>query len=161
MSGTKLTLLLALLAMGSRAVLHYAGVVVAPFGFALVHLLMIVLATWFSGYFLLQRDPSRGFGELMRAGFQSAMLYAALLGAFTWCFYKWIEPDAFMAYNERLIQGFVAQGHPAEDARRKVNALYSAVNYSVLSFFGLLMTGALNTVAFALVHHKLLRKFNT
>ncbi len=159
MSGIKLAFWLALLAMALRAALHYAGVVVAPFDFALVHLLFIVAATWSSGYFLLRLDPSRGFGELMRAGFQSAMLYAILLAAFTWCFYTWIEPDAFSAYNERLIQGFAAQGHPAEEARKKVEALYNATNYTVLSFFGLLMTGALNTVLFALVHDKLLRRF--
>ena len=142
-----------------RTALHYSGVAVAPFDFALVHLLFIVLATWFSGHFLLRRDPSRGFGELMRTGFQSAMLYAFLLGTFTWCFYKFIEPDAFAAYNERLIQGFMAQGHQAGEARRKVEGLYNGLNYSVLSFFGLLMAAALNTVVFALVHHKLLRRF--
>ncbi len=159
MSGIRLTLLLALLAMLIRLGLHFGGVVAAPFDFALVHLLMIVLATWFSGHFLLRRDPSRGFGELMRAGFQSAMLYAFLLASFTWCFYKFIEPNAFHGYNERLIQGFVAQGHPTEEARHKVEGLYNALNYTVLSFFGLLMAGALNTVVFALVHHKLLRRF--
>ncbi|MBS1547243.1 MAG: DUF4199 family protein [Bacteroidetes bacterium] len=159
MSGISLTFLLALLAITVRMALHFSGVVMAPFDFALAHLLFIVVATWFSGHFLLRRDPSRGFGELMRAGFQSAMLYAALLAIFTWFFYKWIEPDAFSAYNERLVQGFIAQGHPAAEARRKVEGLYNGLNYSVLSFFGLLMAGALNTVVFALVHHKLLRRF--
>lgn len=161
MSGIKLTLLLALLAMGLRTGLHFAGVAVAPFDFALVHLLLLVLATWASGYLLLRRDPTRGFGELMRAGFQSVMLYTLLLALFTWLFYLVLEPDAFSAYNERLIQGFVAQGHPAEEARSKVEALYSAGNYTVLSFFGMLMTGSFCMVAFALIHDKLLRKLRS
>lgn len=159
MSGIKLTLLLALGAMVLRTALHYAGVQVAPFNFALVHLLFLVLATWFSCHFLLVRDPSRGFGELMRAGFQSGLAYSILLGLFTWFFYTTLEAGAFTAYNERLIQGLVQQGHPAEEARQKVTGLYNAGNYAYLSFFGLLMTGSLSAVASALVHHKVLRRF--
>ena len=159
MSGIKLTLLLALLAMVLRTALFYAGVAVAPFQFALVHLLFLVLAIWFSGYFLMGRDPSRGFGELLRAGFQSAMVYALLLTVFIIFFYKVIDPNAFVAYNERLIQGFVKQGHPLAAATQKVNALYNAGNYAALTFFSLLMTGALNAVFFGLIHDKLLRRF--
>jgi hypothetical protein len=159
MSGMKLTLLLALLAMVLWTALFYAGVPVAPFQFALVHLLFLVLAVWFSGYFLMGRDPSRGFGELLRAGFQASMAYALLLALFILFFYKVIDPDAFVAYNERLIQGFVDQGHPLDVATQKVNSLYNAGNYAVLTFFGLLMSGAMNAVAFGLVHDKLLRRF--
>lgn len=159
MSGIKLTLLLALLAMVLRTSLYYAGVPVAPFQFALVHLLFLVLAVWFSGYFLLRRDPSRGFGELLRAGFQSAMVYSLLLALFIWFFYTAIDPNAFAAYNERLIQGFVEQGHPLALATQKVNSLYNAGNYAALTFFGLLMSGAMNAIAFGLVHDKLLRRF--
>jgi hypothetical protein len=159
MSGILLTVVLAALAMALRTGLYYGGVLIAPFGFALVHLLFIVLATWFSGFLLMRRDPSRGFGELLRAGFQSALVYALLLGLFSWFFYARIDTHAFAAYNERLVQGLAAQGHPLELAREKVNGLYNARNYAVLSFFGLLMTGAVNAVAFALVHDKLLRRF--
>jgi len=159
MSGTALTLLLALLAMVLRTALFYAGVEIAPFHFALVHLLFLVLATWFSGYFLLGRDPSRGFGELLRAGFQSAMVYALLLALFTWFFYSEIDPNAFVAYNQRLIEGLVKQGHPLDVATQKVTALYNAGNYTALTFFGLLMSGALNAVFFGLIHDKVLRRF--
>jgi hypothetical protein len=159
MSGIKLTLLLAFVAMVLRTALFHAGVHVAPFQFALVHLLFLVLAVWFSGYFLMGRDPSRGFGELLRAGFQASMAYALLLALFIWFYYKVIDPDAFVAYNERLIQGFVKQGHPLDVATQKVNSLYNAGNYAALTFFGLLMTGALNAVAFGLIHDKLLRRF--
>lgn len=159
MPGIKLTFLLALLAMALRTALFYAGVDVPPFDFALVHLLLILLAVYFSGHFLLQYDPSRGFPELLRAGFQSALLYAFLVSLFTYLFYKAIDTTAFSTYNEKLIQGFMEQGHPEEQAREKVNALYNAGSYTVLTFFGLFMAGSLNALVFALVHHKLLRKF--
>ena len=159
MSGIRNTFLLALLAMVLRAGLFYAGVEVAPFKFIPVHLLLIILAVYFSGHFLLNRDPSRGFGELMRVGFQSALLYAFLLSFFIWIFYKTMDTTAFSSYNERLVQGFVAQGHPEALARDKVGAMYNAGSYAVITFFGLLMTGSFNAVVFAVLQHKLLRRW--
>ncbi|MBK8580497.1 MAG: hypothetical protein LKM36_10630 [Flavobacteriales bacterium] len=159
MSGITTTFLLALLAMVLRTVLLYTGVTVAPFDFILVHMLFIVLAVYFSGHFLLGRDPSRGAGELMRAGFQSAVLYALLLAAFTWIFYKTMDTTAFTVYNDKLVEGFMAQGHPEALAREKVGAMYNAGTYSLLTFFGLFMAGSLNALLFALIHDKLLRKF--
>ena len=159
MSGINLTLLLALLAMVLRTALFYAGVEIAPFHFALVHLLFLVIAIWFSGYFLMSRDPSRGFGELLRAGFQSAMVYSLLLAFFILFYYKVIEPDAFVARNERIIQGMVNDGHPLNKATQMVTGFYTAGNYAVFTFFGLLMTGALNAVFFGLIHDKVLRRF--
>lgn len=159
MSGIRTTFLLALLAMLLRAGLFYAGVEVAPFKFIPVHLLLIILAVYFSGHLLLNRDPSRGFGELMRVGFQAALLYAFLLSLFSWIFYKTMDTTAFSSYNEKLVQGFVAQGHPEALARDKVGAMYNAGSYAVITFFGLFMTGALNAAVFAVLHHKLLRRW--
>lgn len=159
MSGIKATLLLALFAMVLRTILFYAGAGVAPFDFILVHLLLVVLAIYFSGHFLLGKDPTRGAGELMRAGFQSALVYAFLLTAFTWSYYSFIDTTAFSTYNEKLVEGFVAQGHPEALAREKVGAMYNAGTYSLLTFFGLFLAGSLNALLFALVHDKLLRRF--
>lgn len=159
MSGIKTTLLLALLAMLLRAGLFYAGVEVGPLKFIPAHLLLIVLAVYFSGHFLLNRDPSRGFGELLRVGFQSALLYAFLLSAFIWIFYKTMDTNAFSSYNEKLIQGFVAQGRPEELASEKVGSMYNAGSYAVITFFGLFIAGAFNAAVFAVVHHKLLRRW--
>lgn len=159
MSGIKTTLLLALAAMLLRTGLYYAGVEVAPFNFIPVHLLFIVLAVYFSGHFLLNRDPSRGFGELLRVGFQSALLYAFLLSLFIWIYYRTMDSSSFSSYNEKLIQGFVAQGHPEPLAREKVGSMYNAGSYAVITFFGLFIAGSLNALVLAVLHHKLLRRF--
>ena len=159
MSGTSATLLLALLAMVLRTALFYAGVVIAPFDFILAQLLLIILAVFFSGHFLLGRDPSRGAGELMRAGFQSVVVYALLVSAFTWVFFKFIDTSAFSIYNEKLVAGFVEQGHPEALSREKVDGMYNAGTYSLITFFGLFLVGAINALFFALVHDKVLRKF--
>lgn len=158
MSGLKLTLLLALLAMAVRAGLFFAGANAAPFGFILAHLLFVILAAWYSGHHLLGKDPSRGFGELLRAGFQSALAYAFLIALFTWAFYTWIDTTAFSTYNEQLVRGFMGQGLPEQEAREKVGALYNAGTYAYITFFGLFVLGSLNALLFALVHHKLLRR---
>ncbi|MCC6840372.1 MAG: hypothetical protein IT230_09465 [Flavobacteriales bacterium] len=157
MSGIKFTLLLAFTAAALRSALFYAGVHVAPFDFIPVHLLLIVLAMFFSGHLLLRHDPSRGFGELLRAAFQSVFAYASIIALFSWFFYTAIDTTAFSSYNARLVEGFVAQGHPEDQAREKVAALYNPVSYATLTFFGSFLAGSFNAFAFALLHHKLLR----
>lgn len=72
-----------------------------------------------------------------------------------------MDNTAFSTYNEKLIQGFVAQGHPEALAREKVGSMYNAGSYAVISFFGLFMAGALNAMVFGVVHHKLLRRFRS
>lgn len=158
-SGIRITLLLALLALVLRVALFYAGVHVAPFDLIPLHLLFIVLAVFFSGHFLLNRDPSRGFGELLRAGFQATFVYASLIALFTWLYYKAIDTTAFGDYNERLIRGFVEQGHGEDESRAKVEALYNAFSYSAITFFGIFIVGSFNALAFAALHHKVFRRF--
>ncbi|MBS1936242.1 MAG: hypothetical protein JSS84_00315 [Bacteroidetes bacterium] len=159
MSGFNTTLLLAVLAMALRTGLFYAGIRVAPFDFIPLHLLLIVLAVYFSGHFLLRQDASRGFGELLRTGFQSVFAYAFLISVFSWFFYRHIDAAAFTTYNAKLVQGFVEQGFPVEDARQKVGALYNATSYAALTFFGSFLVGSINAFAFAALHHKVLRRF--
>ncbi len=157
MSGIKATLLLAFFAMALRTGLFYAGVHVAAFDFIPVHLLLIVVAMFLSGHLLLRHDPSRGFGELLRASFQSVFAYASLIAVFSWFFYSVVDTTAFSNYNAKLVEGFVAQGHPRDQAMEKVGALYNPVSYATLTFFGSFLAGAANAFAFSLLHHKVLR----
>lgn len=159
MSGMRITLLLALLAMVLRTALFYAGIHMAPFDLIPLHLLFIVLATFFSGHLLLNRDPSRGFGELVRAGFQAVFAYAFLISLFSWFFYRAIDTTAFSTYNARLVEGFVEQGHGRDESWEKVNALYNATSYTAITFFGIFLAGSFNALAFAALHHKVFRRF--
>lgn len=159
LSGIKVTLLLAMLALVLRVGLFYAGVHVAPFALIPLHLLFIVLATFFSGHLLLNNDPSRGFGELMRAGFQSVFVYALLVSLFSWFFYRVIDTTAFHDYNARLVEGFVEQGHGRDESWERVDALYNATSYAAITFFGIFLAGSFNALAFAALHHKVFRRF--
>ncbi|HMN06750.1 MAG TPA: DUF4199 domain-containing protein [Flavobacteriales bacterium] len=159
LSGIKVTLILAMLALVLRMGLFYAGVQVAPFDLIPVHLLFIVLATFFSGHLLLNHDPSRGFGELARAAFQTMFLYAFLISLFSWFFYRVIDTTAFSDYNARLVEGFVQQGHGRDESWERVNALYNATSYAAITFFGLFLAGSFNALAFAALHHKVFRRF--
>ncbi|MCB0773088.1 MAG: hypothetical protein KJZ58_02785 [Flavobacteriales bacterium] len=159
MTGIKLSFILACLALALRIGLHYGGVHVAPFGFIPVHLLFLVVAVFLSGHLLLNHDPSRGMGELLRAGFQSALLYALLIAVGIWFFYKGIDTRAFSDYNARLVEGFVQQGHAVDEARERVEKLYNPTSYAAITFFGLFITGAFNAMATAALHHKVLRRY--
>lgn len=158
MTGIRFTLLMALAAISLRTGLSVAHVQVNPMTPMPVHLLFIVVIGFFSGHFLLNRDPSRQFGELLRAGFQAGLLYAMLIGLFTWFFYSMMEPGAFDSYNARLVQGFVQQGHSEAESWERVDKLYNATSYAAVTFFGCFLAGTISALAFAVLHDKVLRR---
>ncbi|MBS1581195.1 MAG: hypothetical protein JST66_03245 [Bacteroidetes bacterium] len=151
--------LLALLGIALRLGFFYGGVRVEAFQFAPVHLFLLVLVTFLTGFFLLKADPSRGMADLIRNGMRDAALYALMIALFTWVFYTSVNVTEFPERNERLIQGFIQQGHPEAEARDKVNAMYTPGGYATLTFFGLFIAGVVNALFFAAVHHKVLRRF--
>lgn len=159
MTGIKFTLVLTLVVATFRAALFWAGVDVKPMSPVPVHLFAIILIAYFSGHFLLNRDPSRQFGELLRAGFQDVVVYAILIAIFTWIFYTFLDTTAFSTYNERLVEGFVAEGYDEIEAREKVGKLYNATSYAAITFFGCFLAGTASSFAFAILHHKVLRRF--
>jgi hypothetical protein len=151
--------LLALLAIALRLGLFYGGIDVAPFRFAPVHLLLLVVITFLTGFFLLRSDPSRGMADLIRNGMRDTAIYALMIAVFAWVFYTSIDVTAFPTYNERLVQGFIAQGHAEAEAREKVNAMYTPGGYASVTFFGLFIAGIVEALFFAAIHHKVLRRF--
>ncbi|HEY0978313.1 MAG TPA: hypothetical protein VGE21_12650 [Flavobacteriales bacterium] len=153
------TLLFVLLAAGIRTGLHHAGYNIGPFEFWPVHLFFLVLIAYLSGYRQLRLDRTSGMGALMRDGIRDTVLYAVLIGVLSWVFYTYMDPNEFAERNAIIIDGLVNDGFSEADARQKVSGFYTPANYAGITFLALLMTGAVNTLLFAVIHHRLLRRF--
>ena len=63
------------------------------------------------------------------------------------------------ALGETLIHDSTAQGVPEEEARRNINAFFTPGRYAFTTFAGLLGVGTVNALVFAVLQHKVLRRF--
>ena len=153
------TLFFAFAAMATRTGLFLTGHHVQAFHFWPVHLLFLVLVTFFVGHFTLREDPETGLAELMRSGMREAAIYALLLGIFIWVFFTFINVNEFPDRIALLVKGLVDSGHTEAEARAKVSGFFTPGTYSFLTFMCLFVGGAINAVFFAFVHDKVLRRF--
>lgn len=153
------SLIIAGIVIALRTGLYYAGVRVEAMEFVPVHLLAVVLIAYLSGFFLLRADASNGMAALIRNGLRDTALYALLIAFFVYFFFTYINVTEFPERNAMMIDGFVKDGHSEAEARERVERFYSQSGYASITFFGLLMLGVLNTLLFAVVHHKVLRRF--
>lgn len=152
-------LVLVAVAIALRIGLHAIDIPVEPFQFWPVHLLSLVLIAYLSGYRQLKLDRQSGFGPLMRDGMRDTVVYAVLIALFSWAFYTYLDTTAFADRNALLVEGLVNDGFSEEQASQKVQGFFTPSNYAGFTFLGLMIVGAVNTLLFALIHHKLLRKF--
>lgn len=150
--------LTALAVITLRLILFYTGHPPEGTDFMLVHFLAVVTVVFFTDHRLLTTDPTASFPDLMREGFKSAALYALIFGAFIWFYYRAVEPGHFAHRIDLMVQQGVAEGQPENVIRPRLEQFFTPFNYTTITFFALLLTGAFNALAIGLLHHKLLRR---
>jgi hypothetical protein len=153
-----LAALTALAVIALRLILFYTGHPPEGTDFMLVHFLAVVTVVFFTDHRLLTTDQRTSFPDLMREGFKSAALYALIFGLFIWIYYRAIEPDHFAQRINIMVQEGLAAGQPESIIRPRLEQFFTPFNYTTITFFALLLTGAFNALAIGLLHHKVLRR---
>src|SRR5690606_26190566 len=141
-----------------RMAMFRSGTHIEGMDMMLVHCLAIATVVFFTDKRLLDRDVSAGMAEFLRGGFTSAALYALLTGIFIWFHFNMIETEHFPDRWNEMVAAGVAEGKSEDEIRPQIEQFFSPFNYASLTFFGLLLIGAINAVLIAALHHKLLRK---
>lgn len=153
-----LTLLTALAVIIVRLTLFYTGRPPEGTDFMLVHFLAIVTIVFFTGQRLLSQDPRSSFPDLMRNGFRNTAVYALLIGVFLWVFYNFVDTQEFPEKIDERVNAVMAEGKTEAEARKGLEAFFNPFNYASITFFTLLIVGAMNALIIGLLHHKVLRK---
>ena len=153
-----LAALTALAVIALRLILFYTGHPPEGADFMLVHFLAVVTVVFFTDHRMLSADAGTSFPDLMREGFKSAALYALIFAAFIWIYYRTVEPDHFAQRVDSMVQEGMAAGQPENIIRPRLDQFFTPFNYTTITFFALLLTGAFNALAIGLVHHKVLRR---
>ncbi|HRH37878.1 MAG TPA: DUF4199 domain-containing protein [Flavobacteriales bacterium] len=151
--------LTALVVIAFRLVLFYSGNSPEGAEFLIVHFLAVITAVFITDQKLLRTNKDVTFPELMREGFKSAAVYAILVSIFIWVFYTWVDMHYFEQRVNAMVHQGVLAGKKEQDIRPNIMRFFTPFNYTTITFFTLLITGALNALVIAAIHHKVLRRF--
>ncbi len=154
----RLALITSVVVIAIRIGMFHSGRPAEGTDFMFVHFMAIVTIVFFTGKGSLTQDPETGIGELLRDGFKNAAVYALIIGAFLWFYYTRIESGYFGSRIDHLVQLGVAEGNPEEVIRPRMEKFFTPFNYASMTFFVLLIVGAVNAMLIGLLHHKVLRK---
>src|SRR6185436_6691351 len=94
---------------------------------------------------------------IMREAFKSAAAYAVLYGLFIWMYYKGIDATEFPMKINAMVDKAVAEGRNEAEARTQLERFFTPFNYATITFFALMVIGAINSLVVSLLHHKVLR----
>lgn len=154
-----LGLLAALAVIALRLILFTMGRPPVGTDFMLVHFLAVITVVYFTDHRQLSLNIRTPFPTLMREGFKAAAVYAILFGTFIWIYYRTVEPDHFPGRIEEMVARGLAEGQPEEVIRPRLTQFFTPFNYASITFFTLLITGAVNALLVGMLHHKVMRRY--
>ena len=146
-------------AIALRAGLFYAGVEPDPAVIIFSLMGIITLLTFLSGHLELRAEPNAPLPAIFRSGLRGSALFALLYALFLYFFFKVLNTSEFPMRIGSIVHDSVARGVPEAEARKSIEAFFTPTKYAFLTFIGLLSLGAVNALFFAVVQHKLLRRF--
>ncbi|HNA33194.1 MAG TPA: hypothetical protein PL106_08740 [Flavobacteriales bacterium] len=152
-------LLFSAFAIALRTGLFYAGIELEGFTFGFVLLGLVTVLVFLCGHFTLNEEPNAPLPMIFRAGLQGAAVFALVYALFLLLFFKVLNTAEFPMRVAGLIHDSTAQGVPEEEARRNINAFFTPGRYAFTTFAGLLGVGTVNALVFAVLQHKVLRRF--
>lgn len=152
-------ILLAIAALGLRVGLFAADVPLPGFSFGFVLMGLVTLLAFLSGVLLLREEPNAPMPSIFRVALRDTAVFALLCAAGLYLFNQHLNSAEFAAHVNGIVQASVAQGVPEAEARAKAEAFFTPGSQAFLAFVGLLALGAVNALFFAIVQHKVLRRY--
>lgn len=152
------TAIIAFAAITLRWLLHADKVITDGHSFTPIHLLALLLAVFFAQHVLLRSNTATTFPMLVRTGFRNAVLYALAIAVFSYALYTWIDPLYFPIEVNQRIDMAVADGVPETEARARMGAMFTPLNYATFTLIIYMAAGILFALVMGAVHHKVLRR---
>jgi hypothetical protein len=154
----RIALFLALAMIALRLGLHFGGVELEGLTFGFILMGAVTLLAFVSGAMHLRDEPNAPVPSLFKAGLRDTALFALLCAVGLYAFNRFINYEEFQMQVNGIIRDSVAGGIPEAEAREVAERTFTPGWQAFLSFAGLLALGAVYSLFFAFVQHKLLRK---
>jgi len=94
------------------------------------------------------------FTEDVKTGMKIVSIYAIIISAFTFIYYKYINPNYFAQKVQAAIDAVASSGSPEKDleqVRDTASFVFNAFTHSTLTLFGLMVIGFFYTLVLTLL----------
>lgn len=96
--------------------------------------------------------PQSTFGYDVKAGMKVTSVFALILSAFTWLYYKIINPSYFTGrINDAVTAAKDAGQDDLESVRNTVEFIFNAFTHSTITLFGMMVIGFFYTLVLVLI----------
>lgn len=116
------------------------------------YLLALLLALFFGLRLYKSLNRESSFAGDVKTGMKIASVFALIVSAFTWTYYKLINPGFFAERIQRAV-GAVQTGDPgqAENVRKTAEFIFNPFTHSTITLFGLMVLGLFYTLILVLI----------
>jgi len=116
------------------------------------YLLALLLALFFGMREAKLRSQGSSFAEDVKAGMKAVSVFALLLSAFTWVYYKLINPGFFTARIKQTVDMAQENGQSNIDKiRETAEFIFNPFIHTTITLFGLMVLGLFYTLILAVI----------
>ncbi|MEX2595464.1 MAG: DUF4199 domain-containing protein [Salibacteraceae bacterium] len=116
------------------------------------YLLCFLLAIFFGFRIWKIQNPHKPFTDDIKSGMQIVSIFALIIAAFTWIYYKWINPHYF-EYKIQQTVNAASNSTPIDGAdvdieqiQHTASLIFNAATHSSLTLFGIIVMGFFYTI---------------
>ncbi len=118
------------------------------------YLLCFLVALFIGLRIWKQQNPNLVFTEDVKSGMKIVSIYAIIISAFTFLYYKVINPSYFSSKIQATVDAVEATGSNGADleqVRNTASFVFNAFTHSTLTLFGLMVIGFFYTLILTLL----------
>lgn len=116
------------------------------------YLLALLLALFFSVHGYKSRHRESSFADDVKTGMKSTSVFALIVSAFTWIYYKLINPGFFAERIERAVAATQSgDAGQVENVRKTAEFIFNPFTHSTITLFGLMVLGLFYTLILVLI----------
>lgn len=115
------------------------------------YLLLFLVALFLGLNSFKSTNRQSAFTHDVKAGMKTASIFAMVISAFTWVYYKFINPDYFANRIEEVMNAANASVQKPENAINTAEFIFNAFTHSTITLFGMMVLGFFYTLILVLV----------
>lgn len=127
-----------------------------------LYLLVFLIALFFGIRFDKQTHPGSAITDDIKAGMKITSVFALILSAFTWVYYKLINPGYFVSKIERTVDAAASNPEAKiEKVRETAEFIFNPFIHTTITLFGFMVLGFIYSLVIVLLLRSTAGRFMT
>ena len=115
------------------------------------YLLLFLLALFLGLRSFKSKYPQSDFTIDVKTGMKTTSIFAIIISAFTWIYYKWINPGYFASKIEDVKVAAAQSEEATQNAINTAEFIFNAFTHSAITLFGMMVIGFFYTLILVLI----------